>query len=141
MSGRSSQATSLLGKEQPRLCCPSLLFVFSPKIFIWSRMSVYLSVSLQILSTALHRNVWVPSLSKSFRAFTRAPFHFDGGLCMSVYTRSFLFDSSLLAAVVVVFSSFPPYFHTLQTHIPQSIDGSLSPGDAPSLREPEAFQR
>lgn len=107
MSGRSSLATSLLGKEQLRLCCPSLLFVFSPKIFIWSRMSVYLSVSLQILSTALLRNVWVPSLSKSFRAFTRGPFHFDGGLCMSVYTRSFLFDSSLLV-VEVVFSSFPP---------------------------------
>lgn len=119
MSGRSSLAASLLGKEQLRLCCPSLLFVFSPKIFIWSCMSVYLSVSPQILSTALLRNVWVPSLSKSFRAFTRGPFHFDGGLCMSVYTRSFLFDSSLL--VVLLFFSFlfsPPYFHTLRTPHP-----------------------
>lgn len=73
--------------------------------FIWTYMSVYLSVVLQILSTALLRNVQVLSLSKGFQPFTQSLFHLDwASVCPCAHTR-FPFSLSFTPSQTTSFSA------------------------------------
>lgn len=92
-----------------------LRFPAFSKLFIWTYLSVSLPWYWVHLSLEMSRS---PVCFKAFSPSHRESISFSlEGLCMSVNTHSFSFDSSFLLF----------FFHTLQTHIPPSIDGPFSP--------------
>ena len=86
---------------------------------------LFICLSLQILSPSLFRNVSFFSLFKSFQPFTHSPFRLAWRASVRLCTH-IRFHLTLFLFVV-------SQFHTLQTHIPLSIDGPLSPGNSSSF--------